>query len=319
MCDAVDIDSFRKFAKKHPALLFPAFEVQRKMQDHTMGQRYWASLANKRLKLSSGQYVPIKQYMELHLNELVREDREKIKNSVDNAKDAARGSTGPRRYSKERRKSKDQEAVAVAVQIVGASPDHVHRNTKERQKSRDMTNHGADHKDPEDYVKDAIAAMKAASTAHAIPQTQPDRGSVKNRNGTNDRESVKADAKRRKTLDTIQKQPSLTQLSLLTSSALNAQASQGAPETYKGVSNISRQRRKSTMDAQLPSQRNGGDAPDIYDALLALSREVGGKSDDRRKTNFEKMLAKNARKSLFRLRMPILSHILQPFTEINPE
>ena len=85
MSDSVDIDAFRKFVKKHPALLFPAFEVQRKMQDHTMGQRYWGNLANKRLRTSSGAYVPIKKYMELHLEDLVREDKAAVEKAAETA------------------------------------------------------------------------------------------------------------------------------------------------------------------------------------------------------------------------------------------
>ena len=305
MCDAVDIDAFRKFAKKHPALLFPAFDVQRKMQDSTMGQRFWSSLANKRLKLSSGQYVPIKQYMELHLNQLVREDKEKVKNSIDAAHEKARGGTATRRGTKERHKSIDTEASET--QILGvAAPDHA-RRTKERRKSRDMTNQPVEQKEPDDHVKNAIEAMAAAAAAQPIPQTQPDRSSVKgrdsvkNRSSTKDRSSVKAERKealRRKTLDALQKHPSLTQIPLpnATGSAGTAPAQEPAPVgTFKGISTVARQRRKSTMDAQLPSQRNGDGAPDIYDALLALSKDVGGKHDERRKSNFEKLLAKNAR------------------------
>ena len=83
--DAVDIDTFRKFVKKHPALLFPAFEMQSKMQKYTLGFSFWKRLADKRLKLSSGQFVPIKKFMELHLESLAREDKDKIRLSVKNA------------------------------------------------------------------------------------------------------------------------------------------------------------------------------------------------------------------------------------------
>jgi hypothetical protein len=82
--DAVDIDKFRKFVKKHPALLFPAFEMQRKMQKHTLGVSYWRRLADKRLKLSSGQFVPIKKFMEMHLEKLAAEDKSKTRFSTKN-------------------------------------------------------------------------------------------------------------------------------------------------------------------------------------------------------------------------------------------
>lgn len=82
--DAVDIDTFRKFVKKHPALLFPAFEMQSKMQKHTLGFAYWKRLADKRLKLSNGQFVPIKKFMELHLESLAREDKNQIRLATKN-------------------------------------------------------------------------------------------------------------------------------------------------------------------------------------------------------------------------------------------
>ena len=85
MISAVDIDTFRKFVVKHPALLFPAFDVQRKMQDNTLGKRFWTKLADKRLRLSSGQYVPIKKFMELHLEKMVREDKNRLANAEETA------------------------------------------------------------------------------------------------------------------------------------------------------------------------------------------------------------------------------------------
>lgn len=63
--------------KKHPALLFPAYDMQRKLQKFTLGQSYWKRLADKRLMLSNGQFVPIKRFMELHLDKLIKEDKTK--------------------------------------------------------------------------------------------------------------------------------------------------------------------------------------------------------------------------------------------------
>lgn len=305
MCDAIDIDSFRKFVKKHPALLFPAFDVQRKMQEHTLGKRFWASLTNKRLKLTSGQYVPIKKYMELHLDQMVREDKERIKNANEKAlemKDKANGGTGVRRNSKERRQSRDMSADPIQIQ--GLPPDN-RRNTKERRKSRETS---VGEKEPDDHVKDAMAVMAAASVGvQMAPAPTPDRSATKGRSSTErsstkDRNSVKAERKealRRKTIDAISQHPNLLQSSPATqnveSMTRNSPNDTGA--TLKSVEKAAaRQRRKSTMNAALPSQRNGEDVPDIYSALLALSKDVGDKHGENRMSNFDKLLSKHARK-----------------------
>ena len=73
----IDIEAFGKFVKKHPALLFPAYDMQRKLQKFTLGQLYWKRLAEKRLQLSNGEFVPIKKFMALHLDKLIKEDKEK--------------------------------------------------------------------------------------------------------------------------------------------------------------------------------------------------------------------------------------------------
>ena len=41
---------FVKFAQSHPALLFPSFQVQRKLQQKAIGESFWNRLADKRFK-----------------------------------------------------------------------------------------------------------------------------------------------------------------------------------------------------------------------------------------------------------------------------
>lgn len=57
--------------------MFPAYDMQRKLQKFTLGQRYWRRLADKRLKLSNGQFIPVKKFMDLHLERLIRENKTK--------------------------------------------------------------------------------------------------------------------------------------------------------------------------------------------------------------------------------------------------
>jgi hypothetical protein len=66
--EPVDINTFRKFAKQHQALLFPAFMMQTKMQSKILGCRFWSSLANKRIEISKGRYIPISEFLKLHTN-----------------------------------------------------------------------------------------------------------------------------------------------------------------------------------------------------------------------------------------------------------
>lgn len=73
--DTVDIEIFRRFTKKHPALLFPAFEMQRKMQEYTLGKGFWKRLGDRRLRLSSGQFVPVKRFMDMHLAIIANDKR----------------------------------------------------------------------------------------------------------------------------------------------------------------------------------------------------------------------------------------------------
>ena len=66
--EPVDINTFRKFAKQHQALLFPAFMMQTKMQSKILGCRFWSNLANKRIEISKGRYIPISEFLKLHTN-----------------------------------------------------------------------------------------------------------------------------------------------------------------------------------------------------------------------------------------------------------
>lgn len=43
-------EQFHKFAAKHPALLFPAFQLQNALQKKIMGVRFWDAAARKRNK-----------------------------------------------------------------------------------------------------------------------------------------------------------------------------------------------------------------------------------------------------------------------------
>jgi Ca2+-binding EF-hand superfamily protein len=88
----VDIDTFRGFAGKHQALLYPAFEIQRVIQRRILGEEFWNLLSLRRIELSNGKYMPIGEFMILHINRdmydkhvkstLVKKKAERLKDSA---------------------------------------------------------------------------------------------------------------------------------------------------------------------------------------------------------------------------------------------
>ena len=64
----VDVDSFRSFCGKHQALLYPAFEMQRMIQQKILGEEFWNLLSLRRVELSKGTYIPIAEFMQIHVN-----------------------------------------------------------------------------------------------------------------------------------------------------------------------------------------------------------------------------------------------------------
>ena len=66
-----DVNEFRQFVKRHPALLYPAFEMQRHFQRKVLGEEFWSELGTKRIELSHGRYVAIAVFMQIHVDEAV--------------------------------------------------------------------------------------------------------------------------------------------------------------------------------------------------------------------------------------------------------
>lgn len=67
----ISVEQFALFSKENPALLFPAFEMQRKLQKKIMGLQFWDKHLNRRIKLTEdgGTYISVKQILEMKLNE----------------------------------------------------------------------------------------------------------------------------------------------------------------------------------------------------------------------------------------------------------
>lgn len=68
----VNKDVFRDFTKRHPALLFPAFEMQRVLQKHCLGAKFWKRITQKRIELSDGKFLSVGEIIELINHESIQ-------------------------------------------------------------------------------------------------------------------------------------------------------------------------------------------------------------------------------------------------------
>lgn len=68
----IDVDRFREFCRTHPAVLYPAFVLQTKMQERILGQKFWSTCSRTRVQLSNGRYVKISELLHAHINDKVR-------------------------------------------------------------------------------------------------------------------------------------------------------------------------------------------------------------------------------------------------------
>ena len=71
---AINVDNFTTFVRTHPAILFPAFELQTNIQKHILGSEFWRTHAETRLHLSNGEYVSINQILKAHINDAAFND-----------------------------------------------------------------------------------------------------------------------------------------------------------------------------------------------------------------------------------------------------
>jgi hypothetical protein len=61
----IDKDVFRDFTRRHPALLFPAFEMQRVFQRYCLGEAFWKRITQQRIDLSDGKFLSVGQIIEM--------------------------------------------------------------------------------------------------------------------------------------------------------------------------------------------------------------------------------------------------------------
>lgn len=65
----INVDRFRAFVTTHPALLFPAFQMQLALRQHVLGVRFWQRCAQKRIKLVNGTRITVGTLLEMNIHE----------------------------------------------------------------------------------------------------------------------------------------------------------------------------------------------------------------------------------------------------------
>merc|ERR1711998_15280 len=120
----VNIDRFREFASSHPALLFPAFEMQRNIQKKILGVRFWDRLLRKRFELCEGEYISVHRLMNTKVNsaafdEFIAKPLQEAGASPSKQLDIALQQTGTRAERRERNAAQNAKTNVRIAQAVG--------------------------------------------------------------------------------------------------------------------------------------------------------------------------------------------------------
>lgn len=60
-----NVERFAEFAKTHQNMLFPAFTLQNMLQEKVLGRSFWGKCSERRIELSKGKYISLRELMEL--------------------------------------------------------------------------------------------------------------------------------------------------------------------------------------------------------------------------------------------------------------
>ena len=156
----VDIEELKSFSRTHPALLFPAFNMQFTLQKGTLGESFWKYYSTRRIELSKGQYIPISEFMEIHTD---KELKKRVTTNVQGKKMNKKtleiiektGSAAERRMSK----------VAVT--------DH-HRNHHNNNKNHKDKDHGHDTEIKKNSSTSSIAAVSGPVQVELLRHPHPE-------------------------------------------------------------------------------------------------------------------------------------------------
>jgi hypothetical protein len=59
------LDDFIVFVEHHHTLLFPVFEIQLTLRNRILGQGFWDEASKRRIQISKGKYLPVRDIIEL--------------------------------------------------------------------------------------------------------------------------------------------------------------------------------------------------------------------------------------------------------------
>lgn len=182
----VDIEELKSFSKTHPALLFPAFNMQLTLQGGTLGESFWKYYSTRRIELSKGQYIPISEFMEIHTD---KELKMRVTTNVEGKKMNKKtleiiektGTVSDRRMSK--------------IAITG--PDHDHHQKDKNHKDKRHDN---------DVKRHSIASISGATEAvqllhHPHPEEFFEGNKLKERRRSCINESKEKPSSRRNSFD----------------------------------------------------------------------------------------------------------------------
>ena len=68
----ITLDQFAIFTKDNPAMLFPAFEMQQKIQKKIMGAKFWEKILDRRISITGdgSDYVSVKDLLRAKVSEV---------------------------------------------------------------------------------------------------------------------------------------------------------------------------------------------------------------------------------------------------------
>jgi hypothetical protein len=61
----LNLDDFIVFVEHHHTLLFPVFEIQLTLRNRILGQGFWDEASKRRIQISKGKYLPVRDIIEL--------------------------------------------------------------------------------------------------------------------------------------------------------------------------------------------------------------------------------------------------------------
>jgi hypothetical protein len=144
----VNKDVFREFVRKHPALVFPAFAIQKKIQDKCLGSSFWKRISKRRKAISEGRYLSVSEIVELMNSESNKVKARREKRGV--------GLNGTINEKEVIRRLSVESATAASNDVT--SPDANSSATHHRRRSS-----AGKHEELSTYAQAALATAQSGS------------------------------------------------------------------------------------------------------------------------------------------------------------